>query len=236
MKHWDELEEDASDRLWALLGTSVHYILNEASNADHFTEERLSAEFGGVVISGQSDNYHDKEIQDWKVTSVWSFLHGIKPEWVAQLNVYAWLWRQAGFEVEKLTINAILRDWQVGKRFEEGYPKVQFQSISIPAWPQAQTVEYIADRVCRHLLPAEECTPEEKWAAETTWACKKAKNKRASKVCATEEDAQVWIDSQKKPSEFVIEKRLGGNRRCESYCPVSAFCPYYKEDTDEPQS
>jgi len=26
-RHWDEIEEDASDRIWLVLGSSVHYIL-----------------------------------------------------------------------------------------------------------------------------------------------------------------------------------------------------------------
>jgi hypothetical protein len=36
-RHWDELEDDVSDRVWAIFGTAVHKLLEE-SNPNAFTE------------------------------------------------------------------------------------------------------------------------------------------------------------------------------------------------------
>ena len=59
IKHWNKIEEDVSERLWALLGNAVHYILEKGAPTDGFGEERLKAKIAGVTISGQSDLFHD---------------------------------------------------------------------------------------------------------------------------------------------------------------------------------
>ncbi len=58
-RHWDEIEEDISDWVWALLGKAVHAILEAAEPDNALTEERLFAEVVRRTISGASDLYHD---------------------------------------------------------------------------------------------------------------------------------------------------------------------------------
>lgn len=55
LRHADEITEDASDRIWMLLGTSVHAILERADTRNHLTEERLTAKVLGWTVSGQPD-------------------------------------------------------------------------------------------------------------------------------------------------------------------------------------
>lgn len=233
-KHWEELEEDASDRLWMLLGTSLHYILEQHSPDDAFEEEKLTATYGKYTIVGKSDLYHNGVVTDWKTTSVYSFLLGDKPEWIAQLNVYAYLWRYNGFPVTKLQVNAILRDWSKGKTFKnDNYPKIPFMQIDIPLWDIKVIEDYIAERIALHeQIPAPECTPEERWERPTTYAVMKEGRKSAIRVFDTELEAELELSCQeeksKKNDKFSIEVRKGENVRCENYCMVNKFCPYYQ--------
>lgn len=265
LKHWDNLEEDVSDRLWALLGTSVHYILEKGTPENAFGEEKLIVNTPKGTISGKSDLYHNEEVSDWKITSVYSFLLGAKPEWEAQLNVYKWLWEQNGFVVKKLTINAILRDWVRSKTLiDPEYPKIPFKTINVPMWDKDKIHFYILNRLELHSKEPLECTPEEKWVRPTTWAVMEEGKKRAKRVLDTEEKAMKWLEDNsdfyidileglylvmkkglKKPKgEFMtkeealdhikeeetlyVVKRKGINVKCESYCNVSAFCPFYE--------
>lgn len=53
-RHWHEIEDDVSDRIYSLLGQSIHTILERAEVSAH-VEERLYAEVDGMTISGQFD-------------------------------------------------------------------------------------------------------------------------------------------------------------------------------------
>jgi len=89
-RHADEITEDASDRVWALLGQSVHIVLELAGGEDEMTEKRLYKEISGWTLTGQTDLYEtgNKVISDFKVTSVFSFLlkepGGWVDEWVLE--------------------------------------------------------------------------------------------------------------------------------------------------------
>ncbi len=226
--HWDELEEDASERLWALLGASVHYALEKGSPPDGLEEEHMRISHNGIVISGKSDLYINEGIDDYKVTSVYAFLLGLKPEWTRQQNVYKWMWETQGFPVKTLKIQAILRDWQKGKALTDpDYPEIPFQTVNLPVWSHEKIEGYINDRINLHLNHAyDECTPEEKWTRPTMYAVMKGSNKRASRVLDTREGAEQWIGDQK---GFTIVERLGKDVKCEDYCLVKKFCPYIKE-------
>ena len=111
-RHWEEIEEDVSERIWALLGRAVHAILEAAEPDNALTEERLFAEVAGRTISGASDLFHDGVVSDYKVTSIWTRIFGSRLEdWTLQLNFYAFLFRQIGFPVQALKIICIYRDW-----------------------------------------------------------------------------------------------------------------------------
>ena len=233
IKHWKELTEDCSDGLWRLLGTSVHYILESGTPDNALGEERLSFTIGDTTISGKSDLYHNEGIEDWKVTSVFSFLLGEKPEWIAQLNMYKWLWEKNGFPVKSLKINAILRDWQRSKaKFDPTYPQIPFLSFDVPIWNNSIITEYIFDRIAEHAIkPARECTDDQKWKRPTTYAVMKEGAKRARRVLDTEKEAEKYIkdlDEDKQKGLFV-DKRQGLCVKCEDYCIVRDFCPYYKK-------
>lgn len=234
IKNWKEIKVDVSDYLWNILGQAIHHILEEGAPKGAEVEKRHSFTIGDTTISGKVDLYSYKGIEDWKTTSVFSFLLGMKKEWEAQQNVYKFVWEHNKLPVPTLVINAILRDWQRSKaKFDMTYPQIPFLSVDVPMWSKPVITEYIFDRIAMHAQrPFLECTDEEKWKRPTTYAVTKPQNKRATKVCDTKKEAEEYIEDKKeqKPKDmYIIDVRQGLCVKCEDYCIVRDFCPYYKK-------
>jgi hypothetical protein len=228
-----QITEDVADHIWRLLGQSVHTILERANTDHHLAEERLVVEVLGWKISGKPDLLsEDGTLSDYKVTSVFSFLLGEKPEWEAQLNIYAWMYRRYGFAVKKAQIVAILRDWTSSRQKESDYPPCGVLVVDVPLWEDAQVEMFVQERVLLHqqaekrgLQDLAECTPEERWARPDTWAVKKPGAKRATRVFDNPAAAQAL--AQENGQE--IEHRPGGNIRCERFCVVARWCGQYQK-------
>jgi hypothetical protein len=237
-RHGDEIVEDVSDLVWVTLGSSVHAIIEAHRRGNWLTEETLTADAEGWRISGTCDLLEsDGTLTDYKVTSVYSFLMGDKPEWEAQLNLYAWLYRQNGFTPRRLQIVALLRDWQSRKaEYERDYPQCAVLVKPIRLWSPLNGREYLLERVRLHQaaegMPIKDiplCSPEERWEKETVYAVKKKGNKTAVSggLCQTMEQAQKVAASKSYPCE--IEVRPGEPVRCKRYCRVAHLCPFGRE-------
>lgn len=228
-KHHSELIEDVSDRIWALLGSAIHHILERADDEHAVVEERLFAEVDGWVVSGQFDRYLPgfDVIQDWKVTTVYK-AQSDPGDWERQLNVLAWLARKNGMPVRGLQICAIMRDWAKSRSLNDGgYPASNVMVIDIPLWPDAVAEEYIRERVQLHQQARdgnpEPCTDEERWYTGDSWAIKKPNAKRAFRVFSTEQEAKDNLTD-----DMVIEHRPGEYKRCQQYCEAAPFCAQWQ--------
>lgn len=236
------LTEDASDRIWSLIGQIGHGILERAENAA-ITERRLFAEVHGWRLSGQLDRLKiddDGSLADYKFTSVWAVHEGAKPEWVAQLNVLRWLVAENGYpEIRRLLIVAILRDWSKGKAKQGGaYPPHQVKVIPVPLWSLEETGRFIAERIELHKHADEcaangdrlpPCTDAERWAKPAVYAVRKAGRKSAVKLYDNEDDA--LSHSSEIPGGYV-EHRAGESVRCADYCAVAGFCDQRQTELD----
>lgn len=225
-KHWNELEQDASDMLWMLLGNSVHYALEKGAPSDALSEEKITIELGNVTIAMRVDLWHKGIVKDYKITSVYSFLLGDKPEWETQLNLYGWGYQLKEREVKGLEVLAILRDWQKNKTIEKDYPKIPFITNKIPQWPIKKAEEYAVNWI-KNIESPPICSNEEKWTKPTTWAVMKKGKKRAVRVLGSEEEAYEYMGA-KKPSDekWDIQERPGEFTRCKKYCFVKDVCPF----------
>lgn len=237
----DEITVDVVDMIWPLLGTAVHHILDSAdAKGNVTTEERLFHDFAGWIVSGQVDHQEEANgkvwVSDYKVTSVWSVIYG-KIAWEEQVNCYAHLIRKAkGKEVGGVRIVAVLRDWQRREaETKADYPKAPVVSVDIPLWHPDKAQAFIEERVRMHQdaqmiwdtrEAVVECSDEERWTKQTTWAVVKKGGKRAAKVCLSEQEAKDWIaaTSPTPRTQYEIQVRPGGRTRCEKYCSVADFC------------
>jgi hypothetical protein len=229
-RHWEELEEDVADRIWALLGQVVHGILERAETIA-LTEERLFANIESWRVSGQFDRlvlFPDGTLQDYKLTSVWSVINGGKIEWERQLNCLRLLAHVNGYQVERLQIIAILRDWSKGKaRRGENYPAIQVQVLDVPVWSLDEAERYMHERVRLHQQAEQgqvpECTAEERWEQPTTYAVRRKGRKTAIRVLENQAEAEAMAEE----AGGYVGVRPGRSVRCEEYCPVSRFCPQF---------
>ncbi len=242
-QHWDEIEEDAIDRVWALMGQVAHGILERAETLA-FTEDRLFASIEGWNVSGQFDRMlylWDQSaylMQDYKLTSVWAVLGGAKPEWIAQLNILRYLAIRNGYPVDRLQIVAILRDWSRGKARQGGnYPRQQVQVIDVPTWSVEDTEGYIRERVQLHQLADKlstqgralpQCTEADRWAKPDVYAVRKPGRKTAVKLFTNQESAARHITEKAIPSGY-IEIRRGESIRCADYCAAAPFCSQWAQ-------
>jgi len=241
----DQIEEDVSDRMWSLLGSAVHNVLERAAGHNEIVEHRMYREMHGWRIGGQLDNLDLRSaiLSDYKVTSVWSVIDGPKDEWITQLNVLKWILQGNAVKVDKLQIVAMLRDWSRTKaKVDPSYPQNNVIVVDIPIMDDIES--YISGRIRDHqgarILADNqreeeilECTPEERWEKPSKWAVMKQGNKRAVKLHNTEEGAEKHKDELGK--NYYVEHRPGERTRCEHYCPVAQFCQYHtkaKENQD----
>ena len=241
-ENWENMEEDVSEKMWAVLGSAAHKMFEETGDENHLTEERLYTEVEGWVISGPIDVQRIEEdgitVIDYKTTSVWSVILG-KKEWEYQLNCYAYLVRHAkGQKVKSLKVIAILRDWRAkDAEQKEDYPKAPIVEIDVPLWSDQEQDAYVHERVALHqeaefqrLTGAElpECSDSERWAKSDIWAVKKIGNKRAIKLYDNEEEAKANLLAGQE-----IEFRRGEPTRCTAnWCRVNAWCSQYKNYLD----
>jgi hypothetical protein len=229
IQYGDQLEDDASNRLWSLLGSAMHSVLEQNLPDGALSELKLNALIGDITVSGIMDLYDNGTISDYKVTSVWAFILGDKPEWERQLNVYAYLCERCGYPVNGLEIVAILRDWnKYGKGTD--YPSIPFQRITCRLWSPEEREAYVKERIRLHFhAEPTECTPEEKWERPTTYRVMKKGRKTAVRVFENQVDADNLIAMN---VEYYLEVRKGVCVRCKDYCAVNVFCPYYKEEAE----
>lgn len=248
--HWDELTEDAADRIWALLGQSIHGILEKAAGGDYLPEARLFMAVDKWTISGQIDVCHLETglIQDYKVTSVWAIANGPKPEWVQQLNALALLFFKNGGVPKRLQVAAILRDWSKTKarRGQYPFPPKPVQMLDIKMADVSVIYPYLVERCTLQTQALEAksiddvppCTADDMWERPTVYALMKEGRKSSVKNHDNEDDAQQHMDrliaehaSKKKKGKapkLSIQVRPGERIRCMDYCAVAPFCPQWQ--------
>lgn len=233
-EHNEELEEDASDRIWSLLGQAVHSIIERASDQhDTLSEATLYSMYENWKLKGSVDHVTISrgELNDFKVTTVWKINGGkIPDEWIAQTNIYRRMaQREKGLVIDKIAVIAILRDWSKREALRSpngDYPQAQVVRLEIPLWSEERTDAFIAERIRLHQMPEPlPCSDTDIWAKPDKWALMKVGGKKATKLYSSLEEAEANCTSA-----FYIEHRPGEAVRCESYCPVSKFCTQWAND------
>ncbi len=236
-RHQDELTREASDLIWSLMGSAMHKVLEASETGESLNEERLFATVSDKTISGGVDLYENGIISDFKFTSVWSYIYASgKKEWEEQLNCYAYLYQQAGFDVKKLQIIAVFRDWSAAKsKYEKNYPR-QIEIIPIRGWSMDRCENFIRERLAKidlaMRLPNDAikaCKQRERWQDDDVYAVMKHGNKRAVKLCTSQEQAEAFMSTNNDRDKLYLKIRTGEPKRCENYCAVNHYCHYYRQ-------
>ena len=235
-RHFDEIEVDASDSIWAVFGSAVHSIF-ENQKDETFKEERFEVPVSNSKVTGRVDSYDLKNeiLVDWKTASIWKVTYQDFDDWKKQGLIYSWLMKQNGLTVKKCRFIALLKDHSKSKaRIDASYPQspVYIYEFDITEKDLAEIETFIKEKVKQFevaetlvdekLTP---CTKEERWASADKWAIMKAGRKTALKVCDSEEEAKSLM-AEKGGTD--IEFRPGENKKCSDYCNCKEFCPFWK--------
>jgi hypothetical protein len=242
-KYDDQIVTDVSQMLWSLLGSALHVVMERGETSGWIKEERLFAEVDGVSISGAIDLQEEGEggitIYDYKFTSAWAVMQE-KEEWTQQLNIYKWLVETVKQrKVVGLKICALVRDYSKHD-LREAYPAAPICIVDVPLWDSVKTEMYIRERLEMHRESKmradfeedlQNCSNEERWMSETTFAVKREGRKTAIRVFKTIEEATDLAEKEK----GYVETRLGEPKRCTGdFCGVSQWCTQYQGELNVP--
>jgi hypothetical protein len=244
-EHGDSLEEDVSDRLWALYGQLGHSILERSGMlaksvqigdggtmyVSYDLEKRFFATARKRIVSGQMDviNYPDtgRTISDWKFTSAFSAKYGLRDSWEKQLNIYAWLLRENGIAPQAAEIVTIYRDWTEweARKNKSWYPP-PVKRWNVPLWEAAEATKYVESRVDSHLGEIVPCTPDERWC-KSLWRVENETGKGRKGGFKTRKEAEEYGNKLYDP---VVVEYAGPSVRCKKWCPVASVCEQWKEE------
>jgi hypothetical protein len=238
-RHWDELEEDVSDRIWAVFGTAVHALL-ESEGENDFTEQEMQYKVGNITVTGRIDTYDMKNgiVYDYKNTSVHKVKFGDFSEWYLQGMIYAWLLTRNSFPVKQCRFVALLKDHsKTDARRDYQYPKNPVYLYEFPVTPEYlfKIGAFIRMKVTAYEhnnnladddIPP--CLPEERWDRPTKYAVKKEGRKTAVRLF-DDEDAANELAAELGKGHYV-EHRPGESVKCQSFCLCNKFCNYCHEN------
>lgn len=267
-RHDAEITRDVSDNFWTFDGSAVHYAVemaNKKTKAARLSEERIfiqitaKGEFVGhtmpkgarivdqpwyntqdLYVSAKYDNYEydDATIEDYKRTSVWEAVNGLKESRVQQLNINCLAMRLIGFPVQKLRAVLLLKDWTTkelksqeskcrGNGWTMTYPLIPYKEFEAEIWDDAETKKYILDRLNLHVTAKNmtddeipECLPEERWYRGESFAIMKKGNKVATKVFKVEDFSGSETMSAREEAMTAAEQYLAD---CRTKKPKDTF-------------
>lgn len=243
-RHFDELEVDAADSVWAVWGTAVHALM-ESKKDDNFHEEKFEVPLSKSKITGQVDSYdmENATIFDWKTASVWKVIKADFADWKAQGMTYAWLMSQKGLPVKKCRFVALLKDHSKTKaQTDSTYPQspVFVYEFDVTEDGLKETGERLLKKVAEveaaSLLEDKDipiCSESERWAEPEKFAVMKEGRKSAVKLFDNEGDASAM--AAELGAKHYVERRPGVSRKCEGYCPCREFCEFYKNNIEAKQ-
>lgn len=237
-RHFDEIEEDAADMVWASFGSAFH-LLMEKQNDNSFKEEAFEVSIADWKVTGRVDSYdlENEILVDWKTASVWKVIYGDFEDWRKQGLVYAWLMKQNKLNVKKCRFIAFLKDHsKADAKRKPDYPQkpVYIYEFDVTEEALKETENFIKNKVLSVSQAYEKsddeivpCSSEERWETLTKWAVMKEGRKTAIRVFENREDAELLLKSLN--GGHFLEERKGESKKCLDYCPCCEFCNFYKE-------
>lgn len=208
IRHWDDIEQDASDMLWAIFGTAVHSVFDKVKEEGCIQERRIEKKIGKIKVSGQFDLYDikKKKISDWKTASVWKYKYKDYHDWTKQFNIYAWLANSDGLDVKELEAIALFKDWKKRDSLKDkSYPKCAVMGIPIQLHSIEETEHFVLNRVKLHydnisltdneLTP---CTDDEMWN-------RSGYRRRCEEYCPANKFCNQYLDYKEEQNEKEIQ-------------------------------
>lgn len=240
-RHWDEIEVDASDSIWALFGSACHALL-EKQDGEGFKEESFSTIVDGVKVTGKVDLYDliNGCIEDYKTSSIWKVIFQSFDDYKKQGMIYLWLLRKQELPAKMFRFYSLLKDHSKSKaRFDSNYPKTpvhvyeyhpsekDFEEIELFVSEKIKMIKKYVSLSDDDIPP---CSAEERWQSDSKFALMKEGRKSAVKLFDSKDEAESYIILNNLVKNHSIQERVGESRKCLDYCNCCQFCNFYKEN------
>lgn len=196
-----------------------------------YLEQRGTRQLGKWRISGKYDFIGEGQVEDFKSTSVYTYLRGSNDEqYIWQGSIYRWIQPDI-ITQDHMAIRFIFTDWSAGKaRSDPKYPPNRFHSKTFHLKGLAETESFIRKKleaIERYWdAPEEEipeCSAEELWRSEPVFKYYKnpTKTSRSTKNFDSKHDAYLRL-AQDGGVGTVIEQP-GQVTACK-YCKAFSVC------------
>lgn len=196
-----------------------------------YMEIRSYKEIAGKRVSGKFDFVGDGRLEDFKNTSVFTWINATKDEdYILQGSIYRWL-NPDIVTKDTMAIQFFFTDWQRAMTYSNPkYPAKRTMSKQFPLMSMADTENYVVNRIAaldmymdvpENQIPL--CTDKELWRKEPSWKYYKnpANKTRSTKNFDNEPEAIARWQADGCVGEIV---KVDGQVVACRYCPAFAAC------------
>lgn len=196
-----------------------------------YVEQRAERKVLNFYVTGKYDLVLNGKLQDYKSTSVWSYIYDSNAEnYTKQGSIYKFL-NPDKITEDVIGINYIFTDWSAVKaRADKNYPQLRVLTKDYPLWSPEETahwikcqleeIERLADAP-QEALP--ECTEKELWASDPVFKYYKNPDKmsKSTKNFTTMNEA---ISRKSADGDVGTIVSIPGQVKACGYCPVVSVC------------
>lgn len=225
------VEEDIRDKISALIGTAFHnYMEQFSTNPEVKMEINIDDKHTlvGIIDDLDEKNY---TISDYKTVTVSKVQKQEFKEHILQIYIYAYMCLKKGILISKGKLHYLMKDWKkLMSTNLDDYPISPLYTLNFDITNDniLEAEQYIKNKINSIENDDIKCSSEDRWYTGDEYAVyKKIGDKKASKVCKTEEEAHQYI-SEKCDGAGEIQIRKGQYLRCDLYCPVRSYCERYR--------
>jgi hypothetical protein len=199
-----------------------------------YLEQRVERELLGYTITGKFDMILEGVVNDFKSTSVYSYISGSKDKlYQLQGSIYRWL-NPDKATADHMAINFVFTDWAKAEaRRNPNYPQSRVQARRIELLSLVETEAWIRRRL--RLLEAHaelpepqlpRCTDEELWRSDPVWKFyldpAKAQDPKARSSRNFDNAVEAFAHRAEKGRGVVVE--VPGQPRACQYCAAFPIC------------
>jgi hypothetical protein len=191
-------------------------------------EQRHEKEIDGFVVTGKFDIVEAGRVKDIKTTKTYNWIKGGNDDkYMKQGSIYRWLAPHLITD-DKMDVLMLFTDWNPLKAIaSKDYPKNPIMTRTLDLMSIDETQSWIESRLdlLRRFWDCDqseipECTPEELWQEDTTYAW----YKDPSKLTRSTKNFDSYAEAQAHSKGVgIIVERPGSVKFC-NYCNASSIC------------
>lgn len=197
-----------------------------------YMEQRAYKQVGNYRVSGKFDFVAEGRVQDFKSTSVYSYLNqSNKDKYALQGSIYRWL-NQDIIQKDDMCINYIFTDWSAADAKQRPeYPQSRVHVQRIPLISIEETQKFVEDKL-KQLdtfkdAPEDEipyCSDSDLWRKETVWKYYKDPSKMARRSTKNFDNAAEAHARLSQDGSIGIVVEVKGEVVACRYCNAFTVC------------